>query len=232
MELVKVHRILQFNQSAWIKPYIDFNTTNRKEATSSFLQILFKLFINSVFGKTIECLWNRINLKLVTNSIRVKKLIARPSFQRFDIINKDFTSITMMKDKVLLNRPTYLGFSILDLSKITMYRFHYQQIVAKYGSKAKLVYTDTDNFVYLIETKNIYDDMAANIDAFDTSDYPKIHPLHAKENSKTLENFKDESSSLHLFSHMKLSDFEASCIPWSFQMDVSRSPPREYQDRT
>ena len=76
-------------------------------------------------------------LKLVTNSIRAKKLIARPTFQRFDIINKDLTSITMMKDKVLLNRLIYLGFSILDLSKITMYRFHYQQIVAKYGSKAK-----------------------------------------------------------------------------------------------
>ena len=56
MELVKIHRILQFSQSAWIKPYIDFNTTKRKEATSSFLQNLFKLFINSVFGKTMECL--------------------------------------------------------------------------------------------------------------------------------------------------------------------------------
>ena len=90
----------------------------------------------------------------------------------------------MIKDKVLLNRPIYLGFSILDLSKITMYRFHYQQIVAKYGSKAKLAYTDTDSFVYLIETKNIYDDMAANIDAFDTSDYPKTHPLHSKRMPK------------------------------------------------
>ena len=76
----------------------------------------------------------------------------------------------MMKDKVLLNRLIYLGFSI------TMYRFHYQQIVAKYGSKAKLAYTDTESFVYLIETKNIYDDMAAHIDAFDTSDYPNTHP--------------------------------------------------------
>ena len=82
-----------------------------------------------------------------------------------------------MKDNVLLSRPIYLGFSILDLSKITMYRFYYQKIVARYGSKAKLAYTDTDSFVYVIETKNIYDDMAANIDAFDTSDCPVTHPL-------------------------------------------------------
>ena len=138
MKLVKFHRILQFSQSAWIKPYIDFNTTKRKQATSSFLKNLFKLFINSVFCKTMECFRNRINLKLVTNSIRAKKLIARLTFQRFNIINKDLILIIMMKDKVLLNRPIYLGFSILDLSKITMYRFHYQQIVAKYCGMAKL----------------------------------------------------------------------------------------------
>ena len=191
MELVKIHIISQFSQSACITPYIDFNTTKRKEASSSFLQNLFKLFINSVFGKTMECLRNRINLKLVTNPIRAKKLIARPTFQLFDIINKDLTSITMMKDKVLLNRPMYLGFSILDLSKITMYRFHYQQIISKYGIKAKLTYTDTDSFVYLIETNNIYDDMAANIDAFNTAEYLTTHPLHLKKNAKTLGKFKD-----------------------------------------
>ena len=117
----------------------------------------------------MECLRNKINLKLVTNPIRAKKLIARPTFQR----------------------PIYLGFSILNLSKITMYRFLYQQIVARYGSKAKLAYTDTDNFIYLIETKDIYDDMASNIDALHTSDYPKTHPLHSKENAKTLGKFKD-----------------------------------------
>ena len=73
-----------------------------------------------------------------------------------------------------------------------MYRFHYQQIIAKYDNKAKLTYTDTDSFIYLIETKNIYDDMAANIDAYDTSQYPTTHPLHSKKNTIPLEKFKDE----------------------------------------
>ena len=77
-----------------------------------------------------------------------------------------------------------------------MYRFQYQQIVAKYGNKANLTYTDTDSFVYLIETKNIYDDMAANIDTFDTSKYPTAHPLHSKMNAKTLGKFKDECNFL------------------------------------
>ena len=88
-----------------------------------------------------------------------------------------------------------LSCSILDLSKITMYRFHYQQIIAKYGNKAKLTYTHTDSFIYLFETKNIYDNMTANIDAFDTSEYPITHPLHSKKNAKTLGKFKDECNS-------------------------------------
>ena len=116
-----------------------------------------------------------------------------------------------MKDKVLLNRPIYLGFSILDMSKITMYRFHYQQIVANSGSKAKLAYTDSDSFVYLIETKNFYDDMAATIDAFDTSDYPKAHPLHSKENAKILGKFKNECCSLQPYKFIQIY-FEARCI--------------------
>ena len=159
------------------------------------MQNLFNLFINSVFGKTMECHRNRINLKLMSNPIRAKNLVAPSTFKRLDIIN------TMMKDKVLLNRPIYLCFSNLDLFKITMYRYHYQQIVAMYGSKAKLAYTDTDGFVYLIETKNIYDDMAANIDAVDTSDNPKTRPLHSKENAKTLGSLK---MSAVLFSHTNL----------------------------
>ena len=176
--------------------HIDFNTTKRKEATSSFLQNLFKLFINSIYGKTMKCLRNRINLKLVTNPIRAKKLIARPTFQRFDIISKDLSSIIMTKDKVLLNRPIYLGFSTLDMSKITKYSSDYQQIVAKYGSKAKLAYTDTDSFVYLIERRISTTIWRLPLTLTKNSDYPKTHPLHSKENAKTLGKFKDECSSL------------------------------------
>ena len=160
----------------------------------------------------MECLRNRINLKLVMNPMRAKKLIARPTFQRFDIINKDLTSITMTKDKVLRNRQIYLGFSILDLSKITMYRFYYRQIIAKYRNKAKLTYTDTDSFVYLIETKNIYDDMSANNDAFDIFRIP-THPLNSKKNAKALGKFRDECNSLQPHEFIGLSKMYSLKLP-------------------
>ena len=115
----------------------------------------------------------------------------------------------MMEAKVLPNRRMYLGFSILDLYKITMYRFHYQQIIANYVNKAKLAYTDTDSFVYLIETKNIYDDMAANIDAFDTSEYLTITRCTRKG---TPNHWGTLRISVILFRHTNLSDFEARYI--------------------
>ena len=169
----------------------------------------------------MECPRTKINLKLVTNPIRATKLIARPTFQRFDIIHKNVTSITAMEDKVLLNRPIYLGFSILDLSNITMYRFHYQPIIAKYGSKAKLAYTDTDSFAYWIETKIIYDDMAANISAFDTSKYPKTHQLQSRKDAETLGSFR---MSVIFFSH---TNYRTS------KQDVfSEASTQSYQDRS
>ena len=91
----------------------------------------------------------------------------------------------------------------MDLSKITIYRFHYHQIVVKYGSKAKLANTDTDSFVYIIETKNIYDGTAANIESLDTSDNPETHPLHSK-NAKILGKFKDEYNSLQPHAFIEL----------------------------
>ena len=117
----------------------------------------------------MESLRNRINLKLVLNPIRANKLIARTTFQRFDIIEKDLKSITMTIDKVILNRFIYLSLCILDLFKITIYHIHYQRIVAMCGNKSKLAYPHKDSVVYQTETKNIYEDMA-NIDAFDASD--------------------------------------------------------------
>ena len=79
LQLVKVHRILKFRQSAWIKPYIDFNTARRQAAKSSFLQAHYKNLNNMLYGKTMESLRKRMDLELVTNPTRAKKLIARPT---------------------------------------------------------------------------------------------------------------------------------------------------------
>ena len=192
MRLRRIHRILEFTQRPWIKPYIDFNTEKRRQATTDFERDFYKLMNNSVFGKTIENLRNRMNVNLVNDQIKAKKLIALPTFKHLEIINPDLVMIHRLKAKIHQNKPIYTGYSILELSKAHMYRFHYDVMLAKYGLNCRLLFTDTDSFCYSIQTDDLYDDMTTFSDHLDTSSYPKEHPLYSSQNAKVLGKFKDE----------------------------------------
>ena len=194
MKLSKIHRVIRFSQSNWLKPYIEFNTKMRKGATNDFEKDFFKLMNNSVFGKTMENIFKRINVELVTSPKRMRKISAKPNFQSFKIFNEDLVAVNMKKTNLVFNKPTYVGFSILDISKIFMYRFHYDYIKATYGERASLLFTDTDSLTYLVETDDVYLDMLKNSDLFDTSNYAKDHPLYSSKNAKSLGKMKDETA--------------------------------------
>ena len=192
MTVKKVHRVLAFDQSPWLKPYIDFNTNKRKAATNAFEKDFFKLLNNSVFGKSFESLRHRILVELLTSEEKVRKRIASPTFESFRLFPNDLVAVHRRKLKLLLNKPIYVGFSVLELSKVIMYDFHYNFIKDTYGQRAKLLFTDTDSLTYEIQTDDLYDDMLQSLDFFDTSDYPSDHFLHSQENKKVLGKFKDE----------------------------------------
>ena len=192
MKITKIHRILSFHQSAWLKPYIDFNTHQRKLATNDFEKDFFKLMNNSVFGNTMENLRNHRKVELVCKEERLRKVLAKPSVTSFKIFSENFAAVDMIKTNLVLNRPIYLGMCVLDLSKTVMYDFHYNYIKARYGAKAKLLLTDTDSLCYQIETQDIYLDMQNDIHLFDTSNYPQDHFLFSNINKKVLGKFKDE----------------------------------------
>ncbi len=151
------------------------------------------LFFSQVFGKTMENLRKRMDVKLVQNQKKVRKLISKPSFHAFRIFNEDLVAVHMLKQRLYLNRPIYVGSAILDISKILMYEFHYNYIKSKYGSQAQLLFTDTDSLCYSIQTKDVYLDMLEDQHLFDTSDYPKTHPLYSLANRKVLGKMKDET---------------------------------------
>ncbi|KAK3740309.1 hypothetical protein QZH41_010880 [Actinostola sp. cb2023] len=178
MKLTKVHRILGFAQSTWLKSYIDFNTEKRKHATNDFEKDFFKLMNNSVFGKTME--------NLITNPTKLIKLTASPAFDSFRIFSEDLAAVNMKKTKLYLNRPIYVGFSILDLSKVLMYNFHFKYMVPKYGTQSKLLFTDTDSLCYDVKTDDLYRDFHQDLDYFDTSEYPTDHFLYCARNKKVL----------------------------------------------
>ena len=195
MKLKKIHRGIKFVESKWMKPYIDKNTNLRAMAKNNFEKDYYKLMNNSVFGKTMENLRNRVDVRLVNTKEKLRKLVAKPNFKSRKIFNENLVSVHMSKTSLLMNKPIYLGMCILDLSKIIMYDFHYNYIKSKYADKAKLLFTDTDSLMYEIETEDFYKDIAGDVkDRFDTSDYPENHPsgIPTGENKKVLGMMKDE----------------------------------------
>ena len=128
LKLKKIHRIIELNQEAWLKPYIDMNTELRKLARNDFEKDLFRLMNNSVFGKTMENIRKYRDIKLVTTDKKRSKLVSEPNYHTINLISEDLPIIEMRKTKVKMNEPIYLGLSILEIRKILMYEFSYDYL--------------------------------------------------------------------------------------------------------
>ena len=193
LKLKRVHRIIEFNQKAWLKPYIDMNTELRKLAKDDFEKDLFKLMNNVVFGKTMENIRKHRDIKLVTTDKKRNELVSEPNYHTINYISEDLSIIEMNKTKVKMNKPIYVGLSILDISKILMYEFWYDYMKPKYNDNVKLCYMDTDSFVMNIKTSDFYKDIANDVECkFDTSDYEVDRPLPTGKNKKIIGLMKDE----------------------------------------
>ena len=204
MKLKKVHRALEFNQAPWLKQYIDFNTVKRANAKNSFEKEFFKLMNNSVFGKTMENLRKRVDVRLVTDEKKLFKLTSKPTYVSSKIFNEDLVAIHKIKETLTLNRPAYVGMCILDISKTLMYDFHYNYIKDKYDDKAKLLFTDTDSLMYEIQTDDVYKDLFVDKEKFDNSDYSKDSPFYFGENKKVIGKFKDEAAGIPIIEFVGL----------------------------
>ena len=151
---------------------------------------------NSVFGKTLENIRNRVDIRLISSDKIAQKLAAKPNYDHCTIIDENLIAVHMKQTKVYFSTPVYLGMSILVLSKSFMYDFHYNYIKTKYGDNEKLLFTHTDSLAYEVKTKALYRDINPDIEErFDTSDYPTKYPSGIKTglNSKVLGMFKDEA---------------------------------------
>ena len=149
---------------------------------------------NSVFGKTMENLRKRVDVRLVTDNKKLLKMAAKPTYVSSKIFNEDLVAVHKIKETRTLNKPAYVGMCILDLSKVLMYDFHYNYIKNKYNDKAKLLFTDTDSLTYEIETEDVYQDFWVDKDKFDNSDYPMKSQYFDKTNKKVIGKFKDEAA--------------------------------------
>jgi len=190
--VTKVHRAVEFHQKAWLQPYIERNTAKRALATTDFDKDFYKLMNNAVFGKTMENVRLRVNVQLAGGD-ELGRILGKPNVEQVNIISSNLAAVRLKKTSVMMDKPIPVGFAILDLSKCEMYDYHYNYMLERYpGSRATLLYTDTDSFIYLVETEDLYADMKEDSHLFDFSGYSKDHQCFSNENKKVVGKMKDE----------------------------------------
>ncbi|XP_026824313.1 uncharacterized protein LOC113561693 [Ooceraea biroi] len=174
LRVTKIHRVLEFAQSPWLREYIELNTRFRAAAKNDFEKNLYKLMNNAVFGKTMENVRNHVDVKLLAKwngRYDAEAMIAKPNFHSRSVFSENLVAIEMRKLEVKFNKPIYVGICILDISKVCLYEFHHEYMLPLYHDKCKVVYTDTDSLIYHIECDDVYEQMKRDIPRFDTSDY-------------------------------------------------------------
>ena len=169
------------------------NTELRKMAKNDFEKDFFKLMNNAVFGKTMGNVRKHRDIKLVITDKKRSKLVSERNYHTMNYISEDLSIIEMKRTKVKMNKPIYLGLSILEISKILMYEFWYDYMKPKYGNNVKLCYMDTDSFIMSIKAEEFYRDIANDVEKrFDTSNYEVDRPLPTGKDKKVIGLMKDE----------------------------------------
>jgi len=193
LKLIRVHRIVAFEQRPFMRPFIEYCNEQRKKATTDFESGLFKLFANSFYGNTLENVRKRMNARLVTDQQKIVRAAGKATFKRCEIINLELVLVESECTKIMLNKPVAIGFTILKFAKHVMYEFYYDCLLPKFGNKLHLCFTDTDSFICHIETPDLYADMEDTSGWFDTSNFHENHPIFSSSNKRVLGKFKSET---------------------------------------
>ena len=147
MELKQVHRVIKFTQSYYMKVWVDYCTSKRSSSKSEFEKQFWKLLVNAVYGKTIENVFDRDVTKICRTKEQLLQHVSRSNYKRHVIINSELVIVSLKQTYVFFNKPFYIGFSILDISKTLMYDMYFLVLKKYYEKDVSLIYSDTDSFI-------------------------------------------------------------------------------------
>jgi hypothetical protein len=186
MELQSVHRVLKFRQKAWLAPYIERNSQGRQNATNAFEKSFFKALNNIYYGKSMQNVRNQHTTHICTDENKARHLISSFQCKEFKQVTNDVTTVIMRKKNVLFDKPIYIGFSVLELSKLTIYKWHYEAMPLIFPKQDYSInMQDTDSFMYTVQSEipfDLYSNIENNIKYFDTSNFPASHRLYSLTN--------------------------------------------------
>jgi hypothetical protein len=196
MILTKIHRGVKFFHDTWLKAYIDNNSSLRQKATNDFEKDYYKLMNNAFYGKTMENVRGRINIQFCLSKERFDKYVSSPLFaNQIHVINSEGLALVKCHRRTVnLDKPIYIGASVLDFSKLLMYKFHYDTMKVSYPN-ALMMKTDTDSLLYYIKTTDLYKELKTDNtlqSKIEYSNYPKHHPLFNTDRKKVPGYFQDE----------------------------------------
>ena len=196
MKVAKIHTIYRFKQSHWLEKYLYHNTQKRTKAKTNFEKDLFKLLNNAFFGKTMENVRERVNLDIIphTNIDEIMKRQSKLSFKGINMHYSTFSLYKFDKEKTVFDKPIYLGFSVLELSRLLKYEFYYHKLQPYYNCSVKLHYMDTDSFILSIKTGDLIKDLEYFENDFDSSELDENHELYDTINKKVVGKMKIETS--------------------------------------
>lgn len=191
-----VRKVLSFQQAPVMRSWVNKATEGRRRASQAgdtLLVNLYKLMVNSVYGKFIENIEGHFRTKLVQYREDVLNDLGSPMLKSFSIIDENNILCSFYKEKQLVDRPTAMGVAILETSKAIMYSYYYEILKVYFGQNIKTCYIDTDSFILRVFTKNLDEDLFNIRKTLDTSNYPEDSKLHTREREKQLFYFKNES---------------------------------------
>ena len=196
IKVTKVHRVLTFRQSDFMFSWVEMCTKQRAMADNAFYRNLWKLSVNSVYGKFIEDVRKRTEVRIVRNDYELQQVVRLNRFKDIRILAKDLALVTLYQTKVVLSKPIFVGAAILDFSKLVMFDTYYNHVQPAFGNRVSCVYTDTDSFILKIFSNDVMDEICGKLDyIFDLSNLHETDPHKSNVNKATLGNMKIETGS-------------------------------------
>ena len=181
---------INFIQSPRLAKNIKYNTEQRKKAKTEFEKHFYKLMNNSFYGKTIENIRQRLNLDLIDKSDihRIPNRQSKLSFDDKIAEYEKFNLYSFNKETIKFTKPIYVGFCVLDLSKLLMYEWYYDKMQTNFGEdNLELQYLDTDSFIFSFKPiQSLIEDLKHFKEDFDFSDLDPSHELYSEANKKVL----------------------------------------------
>lgn len=193
MKIIQIFRVIKFRQKPFMKTWVDFCTEKRSQSTNDFSKNFWKLLVNSVYGKTIESITNKKQVRICRDQKSFSRICSKPNYERHIIINENLVIAILSSESVIIDKPYYIGFSILEISKFIMYDFFYNILRPFFGDKGvTLLYSDTDSLAINIKTCDVVKDLKMLEPNMDFSNLNVNHPLFSDKNKAHLFKFKEE----------------------------------------